>query len=1012
MAAQTTTTGTGGSYSFANLPIGSYQVKAEMTGYTPNQYGVTVQSGQQTIQDIPLVPIIPDQRTWDLAADWSDAVNPNPSVDTPNWTYATPADDWQTPNPLYDRRVVVDGSGFDFGPGQYGWTGGTHGWWDGLYKSVGVSVHDFPAGKVGGHGVTGFIWTSPRSAVINIAGSVWKMRDASGTILTIGSNIGWISSVIASGVVPTNASGFTSSNPYTLDQMALDTGSTIAIWRNIAVNQGDTIAFRWNADFLGVNLTITEDPIPTPDPGTVSGVVRDAYTGNPLVGAEVTLSANGVSPSSTTTGADGSYSFADVMSGAYTVRAEKADYIAAQTDTQVQSGQQLNIDIDLFPVPPPGDNWDLALDWSDVDNPNPSAGTPTWIYGLVDETFTSITPWTSRTQLDGTGGDFGPGQEGWYSGTYWWESLFKSVGVSAHDCPAGKVGGGYGAGLMWTAPKALTGATISGSFWKLRDGGQPASVSFAVDGVTYLNYFGVPSRASGTNSGNPYSLSAALTQEGLDPGAILSNVSIAQGSKIAFTINDDYIGVDLSIRTEPAPNGNVKVEVVDIHTGVPISGADVQLTGASTLVGQTGADGTYTFRNVTPGNYSLEASRADYIAKTAQVTALSLTTATKTISLLKDEITPIGDAKNQAAGWICKIQGIASAVLPDYDCLYLEERDRSAGIRVLPLAGHAVAQGDEVVVIGTIQAGGYMLPSQVLVLSRDNNLKPVGMNNRSVGPANADLLVSTWGSVVEAPGATINGEKVFYITDGTAVPGGSTVTIPVMSSIVFEDDFSDLSMKPDWLIWSGSPVQSDGVLRSGSAWARLGVVTHSLTDAVVRVDAQAGMTQFAFLLRTDDGLNTLVLPFFSQITMGFHETLNGAWSPQMGNTNVADMVGNVHFIVSLVGSDIVATAFDNYGHVHTTSIGLTRVFSAGYVGLWHDTSGNPVDWDDFVVGAPGSVTVPADCIQVIVPHNVTGIPTLQSGDYVSVTGIAARPTIGGGALKTIVVRDGGEVIFR
>ena len=69
-----------------------------------------------------------------------------------------------------------------------------------------------------------------------------------------------------------------------------------------------------------------------------------------------------------------------------------------------------------------------------------------------------------------------------------------------------------------------------------------------------------------------------------------------------------------------AQTATVSGTVVD-QTAAKISGATVQLTGATNAVTTSGSGGTYTFRNVEPGTYTIEVRLAGFApAERANIT--------------------------------------------------------------------------------------------------------------------------------------------------------------------------------------------------------------------------------------------------------------------------------------------------------------------------------------------------------------------------------------------------------
>lgn len=95
---------------------------------------------------------------------------------------------------------------------------------------------------------------------------------------------------------------------------------------------------------------------------TVSGVVKDASTGNPVANAQIGISAGAVSSTAqyTTTASDGSYSFSGIASGTYNLSASR--YTISGTQPFYKDAQQMGISVSstvtvnfsLTPIPVPG----------------------------------------------------------------------------------------------------------------------------------------------------------------------------------------------------------------------------------------------------------------------------------------------------------------------------------------------------------------------------------------------------------------------------------------------------------------------------------------------------------------------------------------------------------------------------------------------------------------------------------------------------------------------------------
>ncbi len=100
-----------------------------------------------------------------------------------------------------------------------------------------------------------------------------------------------------------------------------------------------------------------------PQTGSIAGTIRDARSGNGLAGATVRLMNGGQEVQSVQTGNGGTYQFADVSSGGYTVAASASGYQSAETSVSLQPGEVLTgVDLSLQPQAQPASLAGIVLD--------------------------------------------------------------------------------------------------------------------------------------------------------------------------------------------------------------------------------------------------------------------------------------------------------------------------------------------------------------------------------------------------------------------------------------------------------------------------------------------------------------------------------------------------------------------------------------------------------------------------------------------------------------------------
>ncbi|HET6211797.1 MAG TPA: PQQ-dependent sugar dehydrogenase [Micromonosporaceae bacterium] len=93
---------------------------------------------------------------------------------------------------------------------------------------------------------------------------------------------------------------------------------------------------------------VSAPPPPPPPPAVVQGTVTSSSGGTAIAGATVTVSGTSLS---TTTAANGTYSFADVPTGTRTITASKAGFLPGSTTVTATSGTTVTGNITLNPAP-------------------------------------------------------------------------------------------------------------------------------------------------------------------------------------------------------------------------------------------------------------------------------------------------------------------------------------------------------------------------------------------------------------------------------------------------------------------------------------------------------------------------------------------------------------------------------------------------------------------------------------------------------------------------------------
>ncbi len=113
---------------------------------------------------------------------------------------------------------------------------------------------DFPEGSIGGHAPTAIQWIAPKDAVVNIEGSVWKLRNNSDASLSL-----WIKGkeIIHAFPIPPQSTACNSKTPLTFKKILMDQGGIPDMLKDLQLIAGDTvIVLVGGNDYTGIDMRI------------------------------------------------------------------------------------------------------------------------------------------------------------------------------------------------------------------------------------------------------------------------------------------------------------------------------------------------------------------------------------------------------------------------------------------------------------------------------------------------------------------------------------------------------------------------------------------------------------------------------------------------------------------------------------------------------------------------------------------------------------------------------------
>ena len=522
-----TTTSPNGRYTLSSVAPGSYAVTAAAGGYTSQSATVSVAAGNTATGNFAL------------------SVAPG--------TIAGIVTDAATNQPISAAQVIYtsagsSGSTSTNGSGQYSLTGLDAGTYTVTASTTGYASSSQSVTVSAGN-------TTSQNFALNAAlGSITgQVSDASTGLAIAGATVSY-----SGGSSTANSAG-----QYSLANVAAGTYALTASASGYAIqNQSVTVA---------AGGTATQNFTLTPNPGTISGIVADAVTNAPLSGVAVTYVAG-----STTSNAQGRYTFSNVAQGTFTLTASTPNYGSQSQTATVGAGASVT------------QNFGLA--------PNPAT-----ISGTVTDA-TSGQPIAGAT-VSYSGGSTSTNAQGQYTVTNVGEGSYAVTAAAANYAGQSETVS-VGAGATVTQNFALV--PNPGTVWgTVTD----ASTNQPVGGAT-VSFSG---GSTTSNAEGIYSLSnvpegvIAVTAAATGYGSQSSTLTMAAGG-----------GATLNFALPPDP-GTITGTVTDAATNLPLGGATISYGGGTAT---TNAHGQYTLAGVPEGTTSLTASAVYYTTQTQSIAVL------------------------------------------------------------------------------------------------------------------------------------------------------------------------------------------------------------------------------------------------------------------------------------------------------------------------------------------------------------------------------------------------------
>ncbi len=622
-------TNSSGNYLIDNVSTGTYSVIASANGYYPKIIPNQVVIGDQTtIVDFSLFKI-------------------------PSGSIAGIVTDSGTGNPIEGATISIFGTSYltfssqtgeylieDVGMGIYSVTASANGYYTDTIHNQEVfegqaTIIDFsllqklPTGSIAGT-VIDFITFNP------IEGAIVTIEETSQTAIS-GSDGSYSIEEVEVGTYTITADA----NGYYPDTKL-----------NQQVFEGETTV---------VNFFLVEMPI-----GTISGTVNDINTGNPIMGAEVTVEKDGIINYITTTGSDGTYLIINVETGIYNVTATADGYYSeTKPDQEVLTNETTIIDFSLVLIP----TGTISGSVYDSESLLGIEGAKIIVEGTLYSAITNTEGLFTIPEVEIGIYDVTANASGYISETKTNQEVIAGettiVNFSLEPIPTGTITGtvidsenltgivGAEITVVGTPYSTLSGidgtylienveigeysvtATADGYFPDIRH-----NIKVFQDQTTIVDFSLVPLPMVGTISGivtdsitNFPIENAIISVEGTSHSAITNsigeytipdiipgiyNITATTSGYYPKTISDTLvIAGEITIadfELIPVP-GSISGTITDFLTSVPIEGATIFVVGSSTYQGISGEDGTYSIPDIISGIYNVTASAEGYFPK-------------------------------------------------------------------------------------------------------------------------------------------------------------------------------------------------------------------------------------------------------------------------------------------------------------------------------------------------------------------------------------------------------------
>ena len=341
-----------------------------------------------------------------------------------------------------------------------------------------------------------------------------------------------------------------------------------------------------------------------PDPGTLSGKITDAVTGNPISGATINLIIGGAPIATATTDNNGAYLVNSLAPGQYSVRVSATNYQAALQVASILPNTTTTLNGALQQSP-----GNIAIALTDSITTNPIMGATVTIYNPLSNVSlaTGITDGTGNCLVSG----LAPGTYNMVVTGSNYQSLSLSVVISANATTTLNLSLASDPGsISCVITDSASSLPLSGCFIEALTGS-----TVITSGLT---------DASGT-----------CQLSNLAPGSYLVRASLVNyqtATQTAIVTANNQTLLQISLVSQP---GSLTGTITDALTLATLSQVQLSLFSGQTLVATTFSDtsGNYLFTGLAPGSYTLSAGLLNYQTLTGAVTIIANQTTSNNCAL-------------------------------------------------------------------------------------------------------------------------------------------------------------------------------------------------------------------------------------------------------------------------------------------------------------------------------------------------------------------------------------------